>query len=712
MKRYTVRNLSCASCALQVERALNELPSVREAKIDFAASRLDIDTTDLDGALAAMRRVEPGVSLVADEDAGAARAGRRLLAAELAASLLLLVSGLLFERASLPLLLAAYAVSGWRVAVAAARGLARGSVFDEHSLMCVATAGAIAIGEVFEAALVMIFYQLGSLLESLAVDRSRRSIKSLLALQPDVATVVDGGASRVVPSREVSVGQEVVVKPGGRVPLDGIVTAGRSLLDTSALTGEALPREVEPGGEVFAGMINRSGALTVRVTRPYDESSVARIMHLVEDATGRKARTERFMTTFARAYTPAVVAAAALVAVLPPLLAPGQSFATWIHRALVMLVISCPCALVVSVPLAYFGGIGAAARRGILFRGSQFLDALAGTRTVVFDKTGTLTDGSFVVAQVAPAAGWDGREVVRLAAAAASLSSHPVSRSVFEHGRATLGEAQISALPIEAHEEVGGQGVRAEVAGRVVLLGNDRLLHAQGVEHPDSACADLGNRVHVAVDGSYAGAVSVRDRLRPDAAAAVAALHRRGIATVMLTGDTPSAAAAAAGQLGIGQAHGGLLPQDKLARLEQIMADPDGGADADRGAGDRAVSRDRVVFVGDGVNDAPVLARADVGVAMGELGCDAAVDTADVVLMSDSPSRVDEALDIALRTRSLVWQNIVFALAVKLLFMALGAGGMATMGAAVFADTGVAVLAVLNSTRILRTRAPQHAAGG
>ena len=692
MKSYTVRNLSCPSCALQIERDLNSLPTVKEARIDFASSRLEIETTSLDAALAAMRRVEPGVSLLAADDAGGAEAGHRRLAAELAASALLFAAGLLVPPLALPLLAAAYAVAGWRVLFAAARNLVRGALFDEHFLMTIATAGAIAIGELSEAALVMIFYQLGSLLESLAVDRSRRSIRSLLALQPDVAAVVEGDSTRVVPSREVAPGAVVLVRPGDRIPLDGVVTEGRSLIDTSSLTGEPVPRDVEPGSEVFAGMINRSGALKVRVSRPYDESSVARIMHLVEDATGRKARTERFMTTFARWYTPAVVAAALLVALLPPLLVPGQAFGTWIHRALVMLVISCPCALVVSVPLAYFGGIGAAARRGVLFRGSQFLDALAGAKTVVFDKTGTLTDGSFAVTGVSPEAGWDERELVALAAAAASQSSHPVSRSILEHGRATLGDEEIRALRAGAHEEVAGQGIRASAGGRTLLLGNDRLLHAHNVAHPGEACEDNGTRVHLAVDGRYAGAVRVSDRPKPDAAAAVAALHRRGIATVMLTGDTPAAAAAVAGKLGIGSAHGGLLPQDKLALLEQIMEGRDGGA----------ARSNRVVFVGDGVNDAPVLARADVGIAMGELGSDAAVDTADVVLMSDSPARVEDALDIARQTRRLVWQNIVFALAVKLLFIGLGAAGLVTMWGAVFGDMGVTVLAILNSLRILR----------
>ncbi len=701
MKRYTLRNLSCAACAQVMERKLNNLESVRKARIDFGDSRLDIETTDLDEALAAMRSVEPAVAIVTGDDGGAEREGRLRPVLELAASALLFAAGLIAPRASLPLMAAAYAVSGWRVALAAVRNLVRGSVFDENFLMALATAGAIAIGDLSEAAAVMIFYQVGSFLESLAVDRSRRSIRSLLALQPDVATVIEGEAQREVPSRDVVPGREILVKPGDRVPLDGVVTAGSSVVDTSALTGESLPRDVEPGAEVLAGMINRSGALRMRVTRPFDESSAARIMHLVEEATSRKARMERFITRFARVYTPAVVAAAALVALLPPLLVPGQAFATWFHRALVMLVISCPCALVISVPLAYFGGIGAAARRGILFRGSQFLDALAHARTVVFDKTGTLTEGTFVVSHVAPEPGFAERGFVALAAAAASQSTHPVARSVFEHGRLTLGDEQVAALRVGRHEEVGGQGIRALVDGKALLLGNDRLLHSEEVQHPKRVCADLGTRVHLAVDGKYAGAVAVNDRLKPDAAAAVAALHSRGIETVMLTGDTPAAAAAAAGELGIGVVHAGLLPQDKLARLEQIMADRDGCDGRERRAG-------RVVFVGDGINDAPVLARADVGVAMGESGSDAAVDTADVVLMSDSPVRVEDALRIALRTRRLVWQNIVFALGVKLLFIGLGAAGLVTMWGAVFGDTGVAVLAILNSVRILGEQRARH----
>ncbi len=575
MKRYTLHNLSCPSCALDMERRLNSLASVRRARIDFAASRLDIDTADFDEAVAVMRRVEPAVAVVAEDESGGQRAARRLLLLELAASVLLFAAGLLAPRAFRPLMAAAYAVAGWRVALAAVRNIARGSVFDEHFLMMLATAGAIALGDLSEAAAVMIFYQVGSLLESLAVDRSRRSIRSLLALQPEVASVIEGEAQRELPSREVAPGQEILVKPGGRVPLDGIVTEGRSAVDTSALTGESLPRDVEPGAEVLAGMINGGAALRVRVSRPFDESSAARIMHLVEEAASRKARTERFITSFARIYTPAVVAAAALVALLPPLLVPGQALATWVSRALVMLVISCPCALVVSVPLAYFGGVGAAARRGILFRGSQFLDALARARTVVFDKTGTLTEGTFVVSHVAPEPGFGERAFVTLAAAAASRSAHPVARSVFEHGRLMVGDAEVAALRVASHEEVGGQGIRALVDGKTLLLGNDRLLHTEGVEHPRRVCEASGTGVHLAVDGRYAGAVALNDRLKPDAADAVAALHARGIETVMLTGDTKAAAAAAADALGIGTVHAGLLPQDKLARLEQIMADSD-----------------------------------------------------------------------------------------------------------------------------------------
>jgi Zn2+/Cd2+-exporting ATPase len=684
MKRYTVRNLSCPSCAQRIETELNKLQTVREARIDFAQARLDIETSNLGEALAAMRRIEPGISLLDTDDRGAELAATRLLAAELAAALLLFAAGWALP-GWWPLHAAAYAVAGWRVLVAAARNLVRGALFDEHFLMTIATAGAVALGDLSEAALVMIFYQLGALLESLALDRSRRSIRSLLALQPDEATLVEGEGTRRVLSRDVAPADIVLVLAGERIPVDGTVLDGTSTVDTSALTGEAVPRDVEPGSEVFSGTINRGGMLRITATRRADESSVARVMHLVEEASGRKARTERFLTTFARAYTPAVVAAAALVAFLPPLLVPGQAFGVWVHRALVILVISCPCALVVSVPLAYFGGIGAAARRGILFRGSQYIDALANARAVVFDKTGTLTDGSFAVTGVKTHDGRQEREVVALAAAAAARSTHPVARSVHEYGRAALGASAVALLQVGRHEERGGHGISADVDGRAVLLGNDRLLHSEGVAHPASACVDAGTRVHLAVDGRYAGALSVGDRLKPGAAEAVRALHARGVTTAMLTGDTPSAAAAVAAELGIDDVHAGLLPQDKLARLEEIM---------ERGPG--------VVFVGDGVNDAPVLARADVGIAIGETGSDAAVDTADVVLVNGSPACVDEAFAIARWTRRLVWENIVFALAVKLVLIGLGAMGLVSMWGAVFGDVGVTLLAILNSLRVLR----------
>jgi len=576
---------------------------------------------------------------------------------------------------------AAYAAVGWNVVASAFRGVVRGRLFAESFLMTVATGGAFAINQPTEAVAVMLFYKVGEIMQGLSVARSKRSIRALLELRPDMARVRADGSLREVRPEEVEIGAEILVRPGERVPLDGVALSGSGFVDTSALTGEPVPRRVQVGKEVLAGCISRDGTIEMRVTRAARESSAAQIVRLVEEASQAKSRTDRFITRFARVYTPLVVAAAALIAFLPPLVVPGASLAAWAYRALTMLVISCPCALVVSIPLGYFGGVGGASRRGILVKGATYLDVLARVRTVVFDKTGTLTKGSFKVTAVQPRNGMPAEEVLRLAALAEAHSNHPIAASI----RAAYGR------PVDGGgadaREIAGHGVIARVENRSVMAGNDRLLHQEGIPH--DTCRTEGTAVHVVVDGSYVGYIEIGDEIRPGSAEAVRALRRIGVTrTVLLTGDDPEVARRTASHLGIDEFHGGLRPQDKVTLMEGILRD-------------RAAAG-RTAFVGDGINDAPVLARADVGIAMGASGTDAAVETADVVLMSDSLVKVAEAITRGRRTRAIVFQNIALALGVKGLFLALGAVGIATMWEAVIADMGTALLAIANAARAFR----------
>ena len=611
--------------------------------------------------------------------------------AALAAGLVLLAAGVVFrnriEHSAVPWLRyvifgAAYLAVGWNVVAAAFHGVVHGRFFDENFLMTVATGGAFAIGQPTEAVGVMLFYKVGEIMQGLSVARSRRSIRALLDLRPDTARVRRGGLLTDVLPEQVAVGDEILVRPGERVPLDGTVLRGSGFVDTSALTGEPVPRRVRPGQEMLAGCISTDGSIEIRVTRPVGESSAAQIVRLVEAASRAKSRTAQFITRFARVYTPLVVAAAALVAFVPPLVVPGASLATWAYRALTMLVISCPCALVVSIPLGYFGGVGGASRRGILVKGATFLDVLARVRTVVFDKTGTLTRGSFRVTSVQPRNGMPAPDLLRYAALAEAHSNHPIAASI---RAAYTGPRQ--EVESDGYREIAGQGVMARVQDRSVMAGNDRLLHENGIAH--DTCSVDGTAVHLVVDGSYAGYLEIGDELREGAAAAVRELRRLGVSrTVLLTGDDIAVAQRTAAQLGIDEFHGELKPSEKVSFLEGIMRER--GSDGS------------TAFVGDGINDAPVLARADVGIAMGTAGADAAVQTADVVLMSDTLSKVPEAITRGRRTRAIVMQNITFALVVKGLFLAFGAVGIATMWEAVIADMGVALLAIANAARAFR----------
>ena len=577
--------------------------------------------------------------------------------------------------------LAPYGVVGWDVLWRAVRNIAHGQVFDENFLMALATVGALAIGEYPEAVFVMLFYQVGEWFQSYAVDQSRKSITALMDIRPDYANIEgpDGGLEQVDPE-DVAVGDVIVIKAGERIPLDGVVLEGSSTVDTAALTGESLPRQVERGDDVISGCVNLSGLLKVQVTKAFEESTVAKILDLVENSAGKKAKAEHFITRFARYYTPVVVLAAVALALLPPLFT-AIEWVDSIQRALNFLVVSCPCALVISVPLSFFGGIGGASKLGILIKGSNYLELLSKVDTVVFDKTGTLTSGSFKVVAIHPEEGVDADYVLSHAAHAEAFSDHPIAISLREAYAGEIDAARIA----EAQEE-SGHGVSALVDQRLVLVGNDKLMARHGGSWQD--CELTGTVLHVSIDGTYAGHIVIADVIKDDAHRTIRELHEAGIGKcVMLTGDRSDVAEAVAAELGIDEVRAQLLPEGKVDAVEELLAQ-----ERDDG---------KLAFVGDGINDAPVLTRADVGIAMGAMGSDAAIEAADVVLMDDKPSNISKAIRLARKTMRIVWQNIVFALGIKIVILVLAAVGIANMWLAVFGDVGVAVLAILNAMRAM-----------
>lgn len=590
------------------------------------------------------------------------------------------------------LFLIPYLIAGYDVLLKAARNIGNGQVFDENFLMTIATVGAFALvlfpdsqPHMAEGAAVMLFYQVGELFQGYAVGKSRQSIADMMDIAPDFANVMRDDKLVQVDPYEIGVGDEIVVKPGERVPLDGTIVEGSTQLDTAALTGESVPRHVEEGAEVISGCVNMTGKITVKVSKPFEQSTVSRILELVESASEKKAQTENFITRFARYYTPIVTIGALVLAVLPPLLF-GQSWSDWIERGLTFLVVSCPCALVISVPLSFFGGIGGASRLGILVKGGNYLEALSHTETVVFDKTGTLTNGSFNVVAVHPDAAAEVNPdlILSIAAHAEAYSDHPIAVSVKEAFTGEIDQSRIADV-----REEGGHGVRAVVDERVVLVGNDKLMREEGIAYHD--CELTGTILHVSIDGKYAGHIIIADVVKEDAAECIKRLHAAGVRkTVMLTGDRAEVAKAVAEKLGLDEYHGKLLPEDKVNQVERLL-----GETSEKG---------KLAFVGDGINDAPVLTRADIGIAMGAMGSDAAIEAADIVLMDDKPSKIASAIRIARKTMRIVWQNIVFALGVKFAVLVLAAVGLATMWLAVFADVGVAILAILNAMRCMRVK--------
>ena len=704
-KVYLLKGLDCPNCSAKIEKEVGKLDGVTSSTVNLmnqtltvqagtsvAASLLDTVTTIVHShepdVEVSEKQLEATAPVKKDEKAAVYNDEDKKRTIRLAVGAVVYAIGMaltVFAKlptlAELAFLIVAYVILGWDVVWQAVKNITRGQVFDEHFLMSVSTIGAFAIGEYPEAVAVMLFYQVGEFFQSLAVKRSRKSISDLMDICPDSATVKRNGVLQVVSPESVAVGEIIVVKPGEKIPLDGIVVDGESMLDTKALTGESVPRSIRKGDEALSGCINQSGLLTLKVTKSFGESTVSKIIDLVENASARKAPTENFITTFARYYTPVVVGMAAVLAIIPPLVL-GGGWSEWLRRGFVFLIVSCPCALVISIPLTFFGGIGAASKRGVLVKGSNYLEALNKVSVVVFDKTGTLTKGVFEVANIIPAAGYQKEQVLEYAAQAESYSNHPIAKSIL----ATYGKP-IDQKQFSGFEEISGHGISVMVQGKKVLAGNSKLMESEKIAY--AACDAAGTKFYVAADGSYVGCILIADEVKPDSKCAIAELKKIGVEkTVMLTGDDERIGKSVADELGLDAYYAQLLPDQKVEKLEMLDKQKRQGS--------------KLAFVGDGINDAPVLARADVGIAMGGLGSDAAIEAADVVLMTDEPSKLVEAIDVAKATKRIVMQNIVIALGIKSVFLVLGALGMAGMWEAVFGDVGVTIIAVLNAMRILK----------
>ncbi len=728
-KDIILEGLNCANCAAKIENKVNKMAEIESASFSFATKIMSVEYNEnhgfdliLNEIKKIVNKLEPDVIVKVEDDFkelkmqvhhhskgeccaghvhdhghshensqehGHGEGGHGLLnkkTIKLGIGLVLFLASFILDKninIQLPLYIISYLLIGGDVLLRAVRNIIRGQVFDENFLMALATVGAFAVKEYPEAVSVMLFYQIGEMFQDIAVERSRKSIKSLLNIRPDYANLKTDEGLVIVKPETVNVGDYIVVKPGERVALDGVVIEGESMVDTSALTGESVPRKIKSGDDILSGFVNTSGLLTIEVKKKFSESTVSRILDLVQNASSKKAPTENFITKFARYYTPIVVIGAALVAIIPPIIT-GDSFSSWIYRALIFLVISCPCALVISIPLGFFGGIGGASKSGILVKGGNYLEALNEVDTVVFDKTGTLTKGVFKVSEIIVESGFTKEEVLSAAAFAETHSNHPIAKSIIEEFNEEIDESLI-----ESYEEISGHGIKAKVKGGGVLAGNLKLLEREGIKA--SQIESSGTIVYIAIDGKFAGSIVISDMLKEDSVKAMEALRNQGVKKlVMLTGDLNNVAKQVANELKLDEYYSELLPEDKVNVLEKISNEKEG--------------KGKLIFVGDGINDAPVLARADIGVAMGGLGSDAAIEAADVVLMTDEPSKLSQAISIAQKTKKIVIQNIVLALGVKAIVLILGAFGVATMWEAVFADVGVALLAVLNSMRVMKVK--------
>lgn len=690
MKSYRLEGLDCANCAMKIEKGVQKINGVKEVTVNFTSGKLTIDAEEDHLATIeqetkkVVKELEPDVKVTEIDKEKVSEHGNekerntlfRILFSLAGIALLLLFD--FNEPIRLIGYLLIYLLIGYDVVKKAVMNIVKGKIFDENFLMSVATIGAMLIGEYPEAVAVMLFYQIGEYFQGLAVSHSRKSIRELMAIRPETAHVQTAEGLMTVNPEDVQIGQFVLVKPGERVPLDGTIIEGESLVDTSALTGESVPKSVYVGETVLSGFINKNKPFLVQVEKSYENSTISKLLELVENASSKKAPAENFITKFARYYTPVVVGLAVLLAVLPPLVVSGAAFSEWIYRALTFLVISCPCALVISVPLSFFGGIGGASKIGVLVKGSNYLELLAQTETVVFDKTGTLTKGDFSIQTIDTKI--DPKIFMQYVASAEQFSTHPIAQSVLEGYAGPL-------LPTTNIQEFAGEGILAEVDGKQVLVGNHKLMERFEISFPSSQ--EIGTLLYLAIDQSYSGYLVIADTLKEDAVDALVQLKQAGVKnTVMLTGDSKKIADHIGKQVGVDKIYSELLPEDKVQRLEEILQR----------------NNKKTAFVGDGINDAPVLARADVGIAMGGLGSDAAIEAADVVIMNDQPSKIAEAIHLAKKTLKIVKQNIVFAIGIKILVLALGAFGFASMGDAVFADVGVTVLAVLNAMRSLHVK--------
>ena len=691
MKKYTIENLDCPMCAAKIEEGVKNLSCVKDAKVVFATKTLLIDTDDINKVQAEIDSIEKGVVIRENQpknDEEEFNVKKELITL----GVLLALFGIGFYMThifttppllyvSYAVLLAVYVAAGKDVIMLSIKNVLHGKIFDENFLMTFATLAAWAIGSHEEAVGVMLFYRAGEFFQDLAVHRSRRSIKSLLEIRPDYAVVLRGNQEYTVAPESVAVGETIIIKPGEKIALDGTIIKGKTSLDTRALTGESVPRGVEKGDKVLSGMISLTGMIEVQVDKIFAESSASKILDMVENAAANKAKTETFITKFASYYTPIVFFIAFAIAVVPPLLDMG-SFSQWLYRALVALVVSCPCALIISVPLGYFGGIGGASKKGILVKGANYLEALSNIQAIALDKTGTLTKGIFTVTEVKSMGKYSKEDIVKYAAMAESKSNHPIARSIVEYA----GNLDYT---IKEYEEISGRGVKVSIEDKEIMVGNDSLLHFTNTIHDESVCNILGSVAHVVIDKEYAGYIVISDKLKDDTVEAIKELNNMGIRNItVLTGDNKYATETILKDTGIKEYYYDLLPEDKAEKFKEFS--------------DKYKGKGYSLYVGDGINDAPVLAMADVGVSMGAAGSDAAIETADVVIMNDSLMKLVDAVKTAKKTKTIIWQNIIFALGIKVLFIILGLMDIASMWMAVFGDVGVALLALLNSMRALR----------